>query len=76
MGIHNAIDFDKFPAQGRYLGRRVEVGFHYDIRPGACLGTIVRDDIEDPWRTIIQLDNGKYILATECHYHLLEDFAS
>jgi hypothetical protein len=32
------------------------------------LGTIVRDDNEPPWRTIIRLDDGRVVLASECQY--------
>jgi hypothetical protein len=30
------------------------------------MGTIIRDDMEEPFRTIISLDDGRVILATEC----------
>lgn len=57
----------RFPKQSDQLGYRTEVCFHYDSshRVG---GTIVRDDMEEPWRTIIQLDDGPLVLSTECQY--------
>jgi hypothetical protein len=57
----------RFPVQSESVGARTEVCFHYDTsrRVG---GTVVRDDLEDPWRTIIQLDDGPLVLATECQY--------
>jgi len=66
MGCHKNISETKFPRQGEYLLRRVRVSFHYE--PGELMGTIVRDDVEDSWKTIIQLDDGRYILGAECQY--------
>lgn len=73
MGCVKTIDFDKFPKQAdqnyKYpqLGKRCEVAFHYDTsRP--LFGTIVRDDIEEPFETIIKLDDGRYIRGVECQY--------
>lgn len=70
MGCINTISFDKFPKQGEHVGKRVEVCFHYDISK-TVFGTVVRDDYEEPWETIIKLDNGRYIKATECQYAIL-----
>ncbi|OMC38374.1 hypothetical protein A5742_00530 [Mycolicibacterium fortuitum] len=65
MGSHRNIASDRFPKQGSYLGIRVEVCFHYDT--GARIGgRIVRDDAEEPGRAIIMLDDGRYVLTTEC----------
>lgn len=76
MGCVSTIDFDKFPKQAdqnyKYpkLGKRCEVVFHYNTsRP--LMGTIVRDDIEEPYETIIKLDDGRYIRGTECQYRPL-----
>jgi hypothetical protein len=32
------------------------------------MGTIVRDDIEAPYETIIKLDNGRYLRGVECQF--------
>jgi len=57
----------RFPRQSEHVGGRTEVCFHYDSarRVG---GTIVRDDREAPWVTLIALDDGPTVLATECQY--------
>jgi hypothetical protein len=69
MGIVKTINplAGRFPRQSEQVGFRTDVSFHYDTsrRVG---GTVVRDDVEDPWRTIIQLDDGPLVLATECQY--------
>jgi len=67
MGVVSTIDHDKFPKQGSFKGRRCQVCFNYDLS-GSVGGTIVRDDREAPFRTIIQLDDGRFVLATECQY--------
>ena len=67
MGNLANISLDVFPRQGRYLGKRVAVCFHYDTTR-TVLGTIVRDDAEAPWRLIISLDSGRVVLAEECQY--------
>jgi hypothetical protein len=67
MGVHPNIDFDKFPKQGANQGRNVKVCFNYDTSR-TIPGTIVRDDMEDPWQTIIKLADGRYVEAGECQY--------
>lgn len=69
MGCVKSIGFDKFPEQGAWVGKRVKVCFHYDTQ-NAIGGEIVRDDVEFPAVTIIRLDDGRYVLATECQYSL------
>ncbi len=71
MGSVPNISATSWPTQGSYLGKRVRVCFHYDTTQ-EVLGTIVRDDNEDPWRTIISLDTGRVVLATECMYSPIE----
>jgi hypothetical protein len=66
MGVHVNIGFDKFPAQGQWRGCRTRVCFNYESR--WLMGTVIRDDREDPGLTIIQLDDGRVVLATECQY--------
>lgn len=67
MGIHKNIGFDKFPEQGDLLGREVQVCFNYDTGE-VITGKIVREDIEEPGRLIIQLADGRFVLSTECQY--------
>lgn len=67
MGCVANITMSKWPKQGPWLGKRTRVCFHYDTSQ-EVLGTIVRDDYEEPWVTIISLDNGKVVLATECQH--------
>jgi len=67
MGCVATIAADKFPKQGSWIGKRAEVCFNYDTKY-LFMGTFVRDDREDPWVTIIHLDDGRFVLATECQY--------
>jgi hypothetical protein len=67
MGCVASITKDTFPKQGEYLNQRAKVYFHYDTQT-EFLGTIVRDDMESPWHTIIKLDDGRVVLTTECQY--------
>ena len=64
MGCVSTISYDKFPEQ-HAVGSRVKVCYHYDISK-THLGTIVRDDLEKPYETIIKLDNGRHLRGTEC----------
>lgn len=65
MGIESNIDYNSFPKQGDWLGKRTKVCFKYDTEH-IIMGTIVRDDAEHPFKCIIQLDNGSFVLTTEC----------
>lgn len=67
MGAVKNITHNSFPEQGTLLGCLVKVGFHYDT-DHTINGKIVRDDAEEPGRLIIALENGTYVLATECQY--------
>lgn len=67
MGVHPNVSHDKFPKQGNMLHRRVIVCFNYDPY-NVIRGKVVRDDVEAPFRTIIELDNGLYVEAEECQY--------
>jgi len=71
MGIEQNVGFDVFPKQGEYLGKAVEVCFNYDTVK-SLRGKIVRYDMEKPFRTIIELQDGKYIMASECQYRPLD----
>jgi hypothetical protein len=67
MGVERNISHDKFPKQGMWIKKRVKVCFNYDA-DHHVMGTIVRDDAEYPHKTIIQLDDDRVVLATECQY--------
>lgn len=67
MGAIASISANEFPRQGSNLGRRVNVCFHHDTEITVG-GEIVRDDVEEPYRTIIRLDDGRHVLSTECQY--------
>lgn len=67
MGIAKNISATEWPKQGDYLGRRCRVCFKYDTSQ-EVMGTIVRDDAEEPCLTIIRLDDGRVVLATECMF--------
>jgi hypothetical protein len=67
MGLHKNIGINKFPKQGDQLGKRTKVCFNYDSSK-QLEGTIVRDDREEPLTTLIQLDDGRVLNATECQY--------
>jgi hypothetical protein len=71
MGAHPNINpgAGRFPKQGSHLYARVLVCFDYDTSR-QFPGQIVRDDDQEPYRTIIALDDGPLVLATECHYSM------
>jgi len=73
MGCIKNIKHDEFPEQGKYLGRLVEVCFHYDT-DNSISGEIVRDDSEEPFKMIIKLDNDRYVESSECQYSLKKRF--
>lgn len=56
-----------YPKQGNWLNLRTKVMFNYDDST-TTMGTIVREDAEAPHKTIIKLDDGRYVLSTECQY--------
>ena len=69
MGVVQTIDRYRFPKQGGWLGRQARVCFRYDTE-NSILGEVVRDDREESWKTIIKLDDGRYVLATECQWSI------
>lgn len=71
MGCVKNIKYNIFPEQSNYVGQRVEVCYHYDTSK-TNTGIIVRDDNEEPFKTIIALDNGKYLRGCECQYTLIK----
>ena len=83
MGCIDTITYDKFPKQKdenyKYpefkVGSRVEVCYHFDTSK-YHYGTIVRDDLEEPFETIIKLDNGRYLRAVECQFSYIDEEVS
>lgn len=71
MGAIDSIGAEKFPVQSEEVGQRVDVMFHY--RSPMFVGTVVRQDKEYPYRTVISLDDGRYALGDECQYRPAED---
>lgn len=71
MGTYANITSSKFPAQGDLLNKRVECCFHYD-ESKIVEGVVVRDDVQEPFRRIIHLDDGRMVLNTECQVRPLE----
>ena len=76
MGVVANISYDNYPKQDTEsfikVGTRVSVCYNYEPTKTHA-GTIVRNDIEEPLRIIIQLDNGRYLLGTECQYSVLKE---
>ena len=80
MGCVNTITYDSFPKQRNVengcpycsVGARVKVYYYYDTSK-FHLGTIVRNDIEEPFQTIIKLDNGRYLRSVECQFSYLSE---
>jgi hypothetical protein len=71
MGVHPNISATRFPRQSEDVNSRVDVCFHYDTS-ARVPGRIVRDDLEQPFVTVIALDDGPVVLATECQYSILD----
>lgn len=65
MGVVENVGFHDWPKQGSWLGKRTRVCFRYDTA-NTIMGTIVRDDDEAPGLCIIRLDDGRYVMSTEC----------
>jgi hypothetical protein len=72
MSIVETITSTRFPRQGSFLGLRVRVCFHYETA-SAVPGVIVRDDAEEPYETIISLDDGRVVRSKECQYTLAKE---
>lgn len=69
MGCVETITATNFPKQSPFVNRRVAVCFHYSANE-QVMGTIVRDDCEKPFETLIKLDDGRILRAVECQYVL------
>lgn len=65
--------FIKEPVQGTFKDKRVIVVFYREStkQDTRYPGQIVRDDMEDPYLTIIKLDNGRYVMGHECIYTVM-----
>ncbi len=70
MGCVKGVGINEFPEQGSYLGRKVTVCFNYNTKD-TITGIIVRDDVTEPYKTIIALADGRFVLTTECQYSLV-----
>lgn len=75
MGCVANITADAFPRQMERtgisgLGARVRFFFHFDTTR-SVLGRIVRADAEEPGKIIIALDDGRYVLSTECQWQVV-----
>ena len=69
MGCVDTITAYRFPKQSEYVNRRCKVCFHYDTTKW-IMGTVIRDDREEPFETLIHLDDGRTIRGCECQYSL------
>ena len=67
MGVHFNVGLDRFPVQGHFVERRVNVCFDYDASR-TIGGRVVRDDAEEPGLMLIPLDDGRVVRSVECMY--------
>ena len=67
MGVCTHIDYKMFPKQSNHSGKRAKVCFNYNLKK-TIGGVVVRDDMEEPWITIIKLDDGRHVLSIECQW--------
>ena len=67
MGCVKTIDWFNFPKQSGMVNRRCDVCFHYDTSHW-LKGTVIRDDREEPFETLIKLDDGRIVRGVECQY--------
>ena len=67
MGCVSTITATRFPEQTHHVNQRCKVCFHYDTSVW-IMGTVIRDDHEEPYETLIQLDDGRVMRAVECQY--------
>lgn len=72
MGVVRTIGIAKWPIQGKWLDKRVAVCFNYDTDE-TIDGTIIRDDMEQPYETLIRMDNGRVVRSCECQFTLKEE---
>ena len=67
MGIQKNVGYQEFPKQGAKPGKKVKVCFRYET-DNIIEGEIVRDDREEPFETIIRLQDGRFVRSVECMY--------
>lgn len=68
MGCHKNIDHDKFPKQGSLITEeKIRVCFQYDTEK-SFKAKCLRNDIEEPFKTLFQLEDGRVVEAAECQY--------
>lgn len=67
MGVVETIGIDKFPQQSESVGKKIKVCFNYDTSR-YLEALIIRDDIGEPGVTLLLLEDGRVIDATECQY--------
>jgi hypothetical protein len=73
MGVSAFVSGTKYPEQDKNsIGKRVGVYFNYNTET-KYLGTMLRYDKTEPYQCIIQLDDGRVVLATECQYSFEKD---
>ena len=63
----NEIEGFVYPEQHSDKGGSAEVLFHYDTN-NSLKGTIIRDDNEKPFTTLILLEDGRIVNGKECQY--------
>lgn len=56
--------------QGNFINRKCNIFFNYNIK-NFISGKIIRDDIEEPFKTLIKLNDGTIIDSKECLYQLI-----
>lgn len=75
MGVVQNINYDNFPKQNTNgfakVGARVRVYYGYDTSK-FHEGVIVRSDDEEPFETIIKIDNGRFLRGVECQFQIME----
>ena len=67
MGVKKGVSMKEFPKQGTWVGKRCEVCFNYDTS-NTIMATCVREDMTEPGLCIFKLDDGRYVLSTECQH--------
>lgn len=66
MGVHKNITATAFPPQSAFVGKPTFVCFHYGNEEFKA--EIIRDDTDEPFRTVLKLEDGRVVLGTECQY--------
>lgn len=58
---------ETYPEQFGSVGDRVLVAFKYDIA-NPLPATVLRDDAEEPFTTVLRLDDGRIVMGSECQW--------